>query len=140
MLYGCNFREIIVYFRSIINAYSLISHEWWVPLIKFMVGLTIHVTFSIILLVSYTILLQITITKKALFYLKSNESYKFMFNMFINNNYYVYIHQIQLIGGFQQINNNKEKHYVCCYCCSYYYYYFLQKHNQKNFVLLLLLL
>ena len=32
-----------MYFRSIINAYSLISHEWWVPLIKFMVGPTIHV-------------------------------------------------------------------------------------------------
>ena len=36
--------EIIVYFQSIINAYSLLLHEWWVTLIKFMVGpLTIHV-------------------------------------------------------------------------------------------------
>ena len=35
--------EIIVYSRSTINAYSLLSHEWWVPLIKFMVGPTIHV-------------------------------------------------------------------------------------------------
>ena len=37
------YREIIVYSRSTINAYSLLSHEWWVPLIKFMVGPTIHV-------------------------------------------------------------------------------------------------
>ena len=29
--------EIIVYSRSTINAYSLLSHKWWVPLIKFMV-------------------------------------------------------------------------------------------------------
>ena len=36
------YREIIVYSRSTINAYSLLSHEWWVPLIKFMVGPTIH--------------------------------------------------------------------------------------------------
>ena len=36
-------REIIVYSRSIINACSLLSHEWWVPLIKFMMGPTIHV-------------------------------------------------------------------------------------------------
>ena len=36
-------REIIVYSGSTINAYSLLSHEWWVPLIKFMVGPTIHV-------------------------------------------------------------------------------------------------
>ena len=35
--------EIIVYSRSIINAYSFLSHEWWVPLIKFMVGPTIYV-------------------------------------------------------------------------------------------------
>ena len=35
--------EIIVYFRSIINAYSLLSYEWWVPLIKFMVEFIIHV-------------------------------------------------------------------------------------------------
>ena len=35
--------EIIVYFRSTINACSLLSHEWWIPLIKFMVGPTIHV-------------------------------------------------------------------------------------------------
>ena len=35
--------EIIVYSRSTINAYSLISHEWWVPLIKFIVEPTIHV-------------------------------------------------------------------------------------------------
>ena len=36
------YREIIVYSRSTINAYSLLSHEWWVPLIKFIVGPTIH--------------------------------------------------------------------------------------------------
>ena len=36
-------QEIIVYFRSTINACSLLSHEWWVPLIKFMVGPTIYV-------------------------------------------------------------------------------------------------
>ena len=36
-------REIIVYSRSTINAYSFLSHEWWVLLIKFMVGPTIHV-------------------------------------------------------------------------------------------------
>ena len=41
--YLINNREIIVYSRSIINAYSLLSHEWWVPLIKFIVGPTIHV-------------------------------------------------------------------------------------------------
>ena len=35
--------EIIVYSRSTINACSLLSHEWWVPLIKFMVGSIIHV-------------------------------------------------------------------------------------------------
>ena len=35
--------EIIVYSRGTINVYSLLSHEWWVSLIKFMVGLTIHV-------------------------------------------------------------------------------------------------
>ena len=31
--------EIIVYSQSTINAYSLLSHEWWVPLIKFMIGI-----------------------------------------------------------------------------------------------------
>ena len=36
-------QEIIVYFRSTINACSIFSHEWWVPLIKFMVGPTIYV-------------------------------------------------------------------------------------------------
>ena len=36
-------RKIIVYSRSTINTYSLLSHKWWVPLIKFMVGPTIHV-------------------------------------------------------------------------------------------------
>ena len=36
-------REIIVYSQSTINAYSLLSHGWWVPLIKFMMGPTIHV-------------------------------------------------------------------------------------------------
>ena len=36
-------REIIVYSQSTINACSLLSHEWWIPLIKFMVGPTIHV-------------------------------------------------------------------------------------------------
>ena len=35
--------EIIVYFRNTINACSLLSHEWWVLLIKFMVEPTIHV-------------------------------------------------------------------------------------------------
>ena len=35
--------EIIVYSRSTINVYSLLSHEWWVPLIKFIVGPTIYV-------------------------------------------------------------------------------------------------
>ena len=35
--------EIIIYFRSTINMYSLIPHEWWVTLIKFMVRPTIHV-------------------------------------------------------------------------------------------------
>ena len=35
--------EIIVYSRNTINTYFLFSYEWWVPLIKFMVGLTIHV-------------------------------------------------------------------------------------------------
>ena len=34
--------EIIVYSRSTIIMYSLLSHEWWVLLIKFMVGPTIH--------------------------------------------------------------------------------------------------
>ena len=32
-----------MYSRSTINAYSLISHEWWVLLIKFMVEPTIYV-------------------------------------------------------------------------------------------------
>ena len=36
-------RKIIVYFRNTINACSLLSHEWWIPLIKFMVKPTIHV-------------------------------------------------------------------------------------------------
>ena len=40
---SCKTREIIVYSRSTINACSLLSHEWWVPLIKFMVGPIIHV-------------------------------------------------------------------------------------------------
>ena len=31
------------YFRSTMNEYSLISHEWWVSLIKFIVRPTIHV-------------------------------------------------------------------------------------------------
>ena len=35
--------EIIVYSRSTINACSLLSHKWWTPLIKFMVGPTIYV-------------------------------------------------------------------------------------------------
>ena len=35
--------KIIIYSQSTINAYSLLSHEWWVPLIKFMVGPIIHV-------------------------------------------------------------------------------------------------
>ena len=35
--------EIIVYSWSTINTYSLFSHEWWVPLIKFMVRPTIYV-------------------------------------------------------------------------------------------------
>ena len=39
----CTFREIIVYYRNTINTYSLLSQEWWVPLIKFMVEPTIHV-------------------------------------------------------------------------------------------------
>ena len=37
------YRKIIVYSWGTINAYSLFSHEWWVQLIKFMVGPTIHV-------------------------------------------------------------------------------------------------
>ena len=36
-------REIIVYSQSTINACSLLSHELWVPLIKFMVRHTIYV-------------------------------------------------------------------------------------------------
>ena len=35
-------REIIVYSRSTINACFLLSHKWWIPLIKFMVGPTIY--------------------------------------------------------------------------------------------------
>ena len=35
-------RKIIVYSWSTINAYSLILHEWWVLLIKFMIKPTIH--------------------------------------------------------------------------------------------------
>ena len=31
-----------MYSQSTINACSLLSHEWWVPLIKFMVKPTIH--------------------------------------------------------------------------------------------------
>ena len=40
---GCLDRKIIVYSWSTINAYSLLSHKWWVPLIKFMMEPTIHV-------------------------------------------------------------------------------------------------
>ena len=45
-------REYIIIFRvmknycvlpNTINAYSFLSHGWWVPLIKFMVGPTIYV-------------------------------------------------------------------------------------------------
>jgi len=36
-------REIIVYSRSTRNAYSLLLHEWWVLLIKFMVEPIIYV-------------------------------------------------------------------------------------------------
>ena len=32
-----------MYFRNTINVYSFFSHEWCVPLIKFMLGSTIHV-------------------------------------------------------------------------------------------------
>ena len=39
----CESKEIIVYSQSTINAYFLFSHEWWVTLIKFVVGPTIHV-------------------------------------------------------------------------------------------------
>ena len=35
----CLHGEIIVYSRSTINTYSLLSHEWWVSLTKFMVNL-----------------------------------------------------------------------------------------------------
>ena len=35
--------EIIVYSWSTINACSFLLHEWWVTLIKFMMGPTIHV-------------------------------------------------------------------------------------------------
>ena len=41
-LIHCN-KKIIVYSRNTINAYFFFSHEWWVSLIKFMVGPTIHV-------------------------------------------------------------------------------------------------
>ena len=40
---GGKWGEIIVYSRSTINACSLLSHKWWVLLIKFMVGSIIHV-------------------------------------------------------------------------------------------------
>ena len=40
-VYECG--EIIVYSWSTINAYSLLSHEWWIPLIKFMMGPIIYV-------------------------------------------------------------------------------------------------
>ena len=36
-------RKIIVYSWSTINAYSLLLHEWWILLIKFMVGHIIYV-------------------------------------------------------------------------------------------------
>ena len=39
----CVSREIIVYSWSTTNAYFLLSHKWWVPLIKFIVGSTIYV-------------------------------------------------------------------------------------------------
>ena len=44
--YSCIYffcREIIVYSQNTINAYFLLSNEWWVPVIKFMVGPIIHV-------------------------------------------------------------------------------------------------
>ena len=34
---------IILYLKSILNAYSLLSHKLWVPLIKFMIGPTTSV-------------------------------------------------------------------------------------------------
>ena len=37
------FGEIIVYYQSTINTYSILSQKWWVPLIKLMVGPTIYV-------------------------------------------------------------------------------------------------
>ena len=43
LMNGLTKGEIIVYSRSIIKTYFLLSHEWWVPLIKFMMGPTIHV-------------------------------------------------------------------------------------------------
>ena len=43
ILWGGQSGEIIVYSQSTINACSFLSHEWWVPLIKFMVEPTIHV-------------------------------------------------------------------------------------------------
>ena len=39
--------EIIVYYRSTINTYSLLSYEWWVLLIKYMVGPSINVKWGI---------------------------------------------------------------------------------------------
>jgi len=38
-----SYRKIIVYYWNIINVYSLFSHEWWILLIKLMVGPTIYV-------------------------------------------------------------------------------------------------
>ena len=37
------FEEIIVYYQSTINTYFILSHKWWVSLIKLMVGPTIYV-------------------------------------------------------------------------------------------------
>ena len=37
-------REIIVYSQSNINAYSLLSHEWWVPLFMWEEGVRIYDT------------------------------------------------------------------------------------------------
>ena len=57
-------RKIIVYFRSIINAYSSLSHEWLVPLIKFMVGPTIYVRGEYVFMVlrEYLIICSWTMT------------------------------------------------------------------------------
>ena len=38
-----NVGKIIAYSWNTISAYSLILHEWWIPLIKFMMGPTILV-------------------------------------------------------------------------------------------------